>query len=279
MSGNDTIGNLLKDSFELWKRGWFSYCVLCFVMFCPLVIFDAIKINIIFQYISLIGLIYHFLVFSILQVAILHLVIMFARQQRSDIQEAIDVISAKNKEVIPAIFYVGGKILLGSLLVIPGIMWVYQYLFVVQELLFGAQSTREAMENSARLTKGYKFKMFAIHFVFLLIGALLVGILGLTFGPIITPSFSISHAIIFFTIQYLFTSVISSFSLIFFALLYLRRREAVYGQALQTSLKALISSLSNSKSNSVHHLIAKYKEIHQDLSSTKQRKTELIIRD
>jgi len=278
MGSDVSVGSLLQDSMVVWRRAWFSQSVLCFLVFCPLVILEALKVNVSSQLVMVFGYLYHFVVFSILPAAMMHLVIMFARNQPTDIQEAIDLMSAKSGELLPPLLYVGGKVILGCLLIIPGLIWVYKYMFVSLELLFGARSRQEAMANSARLTDGYKWKMFWVHVCFL-IGSALVGlVLGLTLGHVTRPAGSLSEGVVFFMVQYLFTSVISALSVTFFSLLYLERRREVYGHSVPVSVKTLMKSVSSAQCATASELTAKYKDVSQQLSASRGRRDELILR-
>ena len=278
MGSDDSIGSLFQDSLVVWRRAWFSQSVLCFLMYCPLVILEALKVNVSSQLFVVFGYLYHFVVFSILPAAVMHLVVMCARKQPTDIQEAIDLMFAKGGAIIPPLLYVGGKVILGCLLIIPGLIWVYKYMFVAPELLFGARSRKEAMANSARLTDGYKWKMFGVHFCFL-VGSAFVGlILGLTLGHVTRPAGSLSEGIVFFMVQYLFTSVITALSVTFFSLLYLKRRQEVYGHSVQVSVKTLMQSISSDQFATASELIAKYRDVSQQLSASRGRRDELVLR-
>lgn len=272
------MGSLLQDSFTVWRRGWLSQSVLCFVVFCPLIMLETIKVLVKSNYLDILLYLYHFIAFTGLQAAMMHLIIMFARKQSADIQEAVDVMSVKYKDIIGPQLYAGGKVLLGCLLIIPGLIWLYKYLFVPQEILFGARSTKEAMETSAQLTSGFKFKMFGFHLIFLVVSFVCVALLKLAVGPFLKSFYSINSVLVFLTLQYMLTSLVSALSLTFFSLLYLQRREDVYRHSAQMSIKALMTSLSGSNSVAVEKLLLKYKRLNQSLSSSNQNQGRLVLK-
>ncbi len=99
-----------------------------------------------------------------------------------------------------ALIIIGGTILL----IIPGIIWAVTYQFYAYFILDKKSSPREALRQSARITKGVRLKLFGFMIlivIFNIIGALLFGIGLLVTIPVTLLAIAFTYQKLSFNIE------------------------------------------------------------------------------
>lgn len=224
----ETVGDVLKPTFRLYKENFGLVAKIVLVVAVPLALVEYLATNA--PRLALEGpswLFGHFLEL-LMNGALTYAVYDYARRGvNATLAEAYEVGFRKWLKVFAVTLVSTVVITIGMvLLVVPGIIFSVMFALVVPLVVLGDRGVGEAFTESAALTKGYRWQIFATYFV---VGVIMFGLTLLSAGSFLGTEDE-SDATLFTVLLSLTLHLIQSMLVVLSVFIYLgvyeRRRRA-----------------------------------------------------